>query len=659
MKSLFDRIKHFFFPPAGSPAWRRVLPYAILGALTITVLAGANYGWEYTNSPTFCGTACHTMPPEYTAYQISPHARVACVDCHLGRDTFTQTFGRKAGDLRHVIYYLGKNYEVPIYATSMRPASASCEKCHWPEKFSNDKVRSIQRFGADEKNSVTQIALVMHTGGGSSRVGLGRGIHWHIESAGGSKVEYYSTDPLKQNIPYVRVTDANGQVTEYFDTEAQISRNQIQVAIQKGELKKMDCIDCHNRVTHNFRTPDNAIDQAMGFKQIDPSIPSIKANGLQVFGGKYKSISEALAAFDGLTNFYQTKYPDYAAKNSDKIQSAITQLKTLYQESVFPGMEITWDTHPDNLGHRDAPGCFRCHDGKHVADNGATVRLECNVCHSLPQVALPGQPAPTVVIGVPAEPVSHKDTNWMFKHRTALDQTCTGCHDTKNAGQATNDSFCSNAACHGVDWKFAGLDAPGLRAKLAPTLTQPTPQATPAADATSAATPPAPAASGAVDYASTIGPLFTERCGACHGDSAIMGLKLTEYATAIKGSQNGPVIVPGKSADSLLVEKQLAGGHPGQLSPHELDQVKAWIDASAPEKAGSAAPSMPAAQVTSAAPTTVAPAGGEAPPAIPHDLAGRDNCLTCHSPDGGIKPAPKDHAGRTNDMCQTCHKPKQ
>ena len=47
----------------------------------------------------------------------------------------------------------------------------------------------------------------------------------------------------------------------------------------------------------------------------------------------------------------------------------------------------------------------------------------------------------------------------------------------------------------------------------------------------------------------------------------------------------------------------------------------------------------------------------EGPPAIPHELAGRDNCLVCHNPDGGMKPAPANHAGRTADTCQTCHKP--
>jgi predicted CXXCH cytochrome family protein len=538
-----------------------------------------------------------------------------------------------------VFFYWGKNYEVPIYATSMRPASDSCERCHWPEKFSNDKVRSIRRFATDEKNTATQTYLVMHTGGGSKRVGLGRGIHWHIETP----VEYLATDPLKQNIPYVRTVDANGKVIEYFDTEAKLTPEQAQAAAQRGELKRMDCIDCHNRATHDFRTPDDAIDQAMGFKQIDPDIPFIKSKGLEVFLAPHKTISEALQAFDALGGFYQTQYADYAANHQPKIQQAISQLKTLYQESVFPGMEITWDTHPDNLGHRDFPGCFRCHDGKHVTDDGMTIRLECNVCHTIPKIALPGQSEPLLMLGVPPEPDSHKDTNWMFRHKQTLDQTCAGCHDVKNAGTATNDSFCSNAACHGVDWKFAGLDAPGLRAKLAPTLPNPTLQPTPAVQAT-----PATPAAGATSASPTAAP--TTASG-------------TVAATATPAAPTGGGAPPAIPHDLAGRDNCLTCHNPdGGIKPAPKDHAGRTNDtcqgchkpatSSSPTAAPTTAPGTVAATATPGVATD-----GEAPPAIPHDLAGRDNCLTCHNPEGGIKPAPKDHAGRTNDLCQGCHKP--
>jgi mono/diheme cytochrome c family protein len=423
----------------------------------------------------------------------------------------------------------------------------------------------------------------MHTGGGTQRQGLGYGIHWHIETT----VEYLATDSLRQTIPYVRTVDANGKVTEYVDTDANLATNAIKVADQKGELRRMDCIDCHNRVTHDFRSPDNSIDQAMAFKQIDSNIPFIKAKGLEVFLAPHRSIGDALAGFDALGDFYRTQYPDYAAQHQPQIQQAIEQLKTLYEQTVFSGMEVNWDTHPDNLGHRDFPGCFRCHDGKHVSADGKTIRLECNICHTIPKIALTGQAEPLLMLGVPPEPDSHKDTNWLFRHRLEFNQTCAGCHDVKDAGKATNVSFCSNAACHGVDWKYAGLNAPSLLAKLGPILPTPAAQPTPATEAISStsATPSSQAPAGSVTYAAAIGALFASQCGACHGDTATAGLKLTDYASAMKGGQDGVVIVPGKSAESLLVKKQSdSSPHLGQLAPDELAQVKAWIDAGAPEK---------------------------------------------------------------------------
>ena len=643
MKSLFNLVKRFFFPPIGSPRWRRLLPYIFMGALTVLVLGAGSYGWEYTNSPAFCGTTCHIMPPEYTAYKISPHSNVACVECHLGRDQFTTLFGRKLGDIRHGLKYWSSNYKVPVFAESMLPSRDSCERCHWPAKFSDDKLRVIKHFAPDKANSLTTTYLALKTGGGTQREGLGRGIHWHIETA----VQYIATDEHRQAIPWVRVINPDGTTTDYIDTEAKLPSDFAQK--NAAQIRQVDCDDCHNRITHLFRSPDQMLDDALGRKTIDPGLPDIKRQGLDIFSRSYGSMDEAIAAIQGLKTYYQTNYPEYIAQHPQAVSQAMDELIRLYRQSVFPGMEASWSTHPDDIGHKDWPGCFRCHDGKHVTAEGKTIRLECNVCHTVPEIALTGQNAPLLALGTPPEPDSHKDTNWLFRHRLELNQTCAGCHDIKNAGKATNDSFCSNAACHGVDWKFAGLDAPSLLAKLAPLMPTPAPQPTQAAQVTPSS-PVAPA--GPATFASTIGPLLASKCGACHGDTAIAGLKLTDYASAMKGGQGGPLIVPGKSADSLLVKKQSAGGHPGQLSPDELELVKAWIDAGAPEagQVQSAAGATPTA-------TPAAPASSEAPPAIPHDLAGRDNCLTCHNPDGGVQPAPKDHAGRTNDTCQTCHKP--
>ena len=197
MRRIFRAIKRFFFPPEGSPRWLRILPFAMLGLLTLLVISGSVYGWNYTNSPEFCGSTCHTMPPEYNAYLRSPHARVRCVECHIGRDVVTTQVSRKAGDLRHVVLTVTQNYEFPIYTRAMRPARESCETCHFPEKFSDDSLREVRTYSDDEQNSPESTYLILKTGGGSKREGLGRGIHWHIEN----EVRYLPTDRLEQEHP--------------------------------------------------------------------------------------------------------------------------------------------------------------------------------------------------------------------------------------------------------------------------------------------------------------------------------------------------------------------------------------------------------------------------------------------------------------------------
>ena len=196
---------------------RRPWPWIVGGSLTILIVLAtitvSATAWEYTNSAQFCGTTCHTMPPEYLAYQASPHARVACVDCHLGQDSILLTVPRKARELSHVINALTQAYEPPIYVKSLRPARDTCEQCHSPDKFSSDTFIEIKRYAGDEQNTHTRNYMVIKTGGGSQREGLGRGIHWHIES----EVYYYTDDRLKQTIPYVKEVAPDGKVTEYFD----------------------------------------------------------------------------------------------------------------------------------------------------------------------------------------------------------------------------------------------------------------------------------------------------------------------------------------------------------------------------------------------------------------------------------------------------------
>ena len=568
MSNFFSRIgkalRKFFFPPVDSKTWIRVLPYAILGVLTLIVLIGAAYGWQYTNSPQFCGTTCHTMPPEYSAYLASPHARVDCVECHIGRGFIATQITRKAGDLRPVFATVFENYEYPIFATNMRPARETCEKCHNPDKFSDDSLREAKRFQSDTNSTPYSIFLSLKTGGGNSRQGLGKGIHWHVEN----RVLYYATDELQENIPYIRVYNDDGSFTEYTD----IASSFIPADLQEADLREMDCTTCHNRVTHLVPMPADQVDTALSRGFIDKTIPDIRTKAMEVLTVEYSSQQAGLNGIAGLDNYYQAYYPDFYAAHPNAVKDAITYLQDIYSSSVNLDQESDWYTHPNNIGHMDFPGCFRCHDGKHMDAAQQAIRLECNLCHTIPVVAGPSKFVAQVEISRGPEPLTHLNANWIAMHNQVFNQTCSDCHTASNPGGTDNSSFCSNSACHGNVWKYAGFDAPALRQTILQSLPLiPTPSPV---DLT-----------GALSYDATIGPLFQSRCGSCHGENGILGLNLTTYQGTMQAGTNGPVIIPGDANGSPLVQKQSGETpHFSQLTPEELALVIDWINAGAPEK---------------------------------------------------------------------------
>ncbi len=563
MTRFVEWIRNFFFPSPGSPRWARMLPYAVLGLVTLFLLASGAYAWDYTNSPKFCGTSCHTMPLEYAAYQLSPHSRVACVECHIGREFVGNQIVRKAGDIKHIVSLAFKSYEFPITAGDMRPARETCERCHSPEKFSDDSLREIKHYGDDVDNTPSSISLILKTGGGTKRQGLGRGIHWHIQN----RVLYYATGAMDQSIPYVRVYNDDGSVEEYSDITSGLDP----ATIAESDLKEMDCITCHNRITHRIYTPQTAMDNALGRAAIAADIPQIHLKGVEVLSAAYATKQDALDAIAGLDAYYQTTYPDYYPSNADKVQTAIGVIQQIYSDSVFPEQKADWNSHPSNVGHKDTPGCFRCHDGKHLNNQAEAIRLECNLCHSIPVVAGAQDFVADIEISRGPEPDSHKNSNWIAIHRQALSSGCALCHDTSNAGGTDNTSFCSNSACHGSTWTYAGLDAPKLSEIIAAQI--PTPEPT---------LPPAPVV-GTPTYDANIQPIFKDACGVCHNESAAAGLNLLTYTTAMKGGKDGAVVTPNDSANSKLVEVQSAK-HFANLSAEQLDLVKQWIDAGAPEK---------------------------------------------------------------------------
>ncbi|MFY9647254.1 MAG: NapC/NirT family cytochrome c [Terriglobales bacterium] len=365
----------------GLPVVRRTLEYvAVATVLNLLIVGTASYrGVEYMDSVNFCGKTCHTvMDPEYTAYQNSPHSRVACVECHIGPGAGWFVKSKLSG-LRQVVAVTFHTYSRPIPSPVkyLRPARETCEQCHWPQRFTGDKFLVNTSYKDDEKNTPQTDVLVVKVGGITWQGSVG--IHGH-HLADGARIRYISTDVERQTIPVVDYTDDQGKTTEFVSTDAKPTKEQL----DKGEHRVMDCVDCHNRPTHKFDLPENAVDKAMSTGRISPELPYIRKKAVEVLKVNYSARDVAQQTIkEELNKFYRTNYAEIYQTRRTLVEQAGQEIANIYLRNVFPDMRMTWGVHPNNLGHNDSPGCFRCHDGSHTSADGQTITNDCSACHNL------------------------------------------------------------------------------------------------------------------------------------------------------------------------------------------------------------------------------------------------------------------------------------
>jgi nitrate/TMAO reductase-like tetraheme cytochrome c subunit len=353
---------------------------AFLVVFLMMSAAGSYKAYEYTDSVQFCGQLCHTvMNPEFTAYQLSPHARVACVDCHVGSGA-TWYVKSKLSGARQVFAATFNTFPRPIPTPvhNLRPAQDTCEACHWPKKFYGGQMKVFTHYSGDEKNTVRQIRLLIKTGGGDPATGAPEGIHWHMNI--GNKIEYVAADEKRQTIAYIHVEDLQGRVTEYYAKDSTLNKDQI----AKAGRHRMDCVDCHNRPTHIYVPPDQAVDQSLLARRLDVSLPYLKQQAVAVLTGTYATTDAAMQGIaSGLHGFYESKYPEVAKSKQLEIRNSVEEIQQIFRRTTFPEMKLNWQTHPNNLGHYYFSGCFRCHDGQHVSADGKIVSKDCDQCHTL------------------------------------------------------------------------------------------------------------------------------------------------------------------------------------------------------------------------------------------------------------------------------------
>ena len=426
-----------------------------LGCIGVVVLAlgllvGGVQGYMYSESSEFCGTLCHSMDPQWVRYQASPHAKVECAQCHVGPGaaSFIQS---KIDGTRQLIGTITGNFSRPIKSPvhNLRPARETCEGCHSPTTFKDNIVKTIRHYDNDKQNTPIQTTLILKMGGKQTSTGaIGDGIHWHVSS----EVYYIPLYEQRQVIALVGVRQPDGSLKEYFarDLVGMGQTEFVEKARADGTIRRLDCIDCHNRTAHYIPYPEQAVDKAITDGLISRDLPFIREKAVAILSASYTTEAEAFTVIDALNDYYasQTSLSTTNSQKEKLVADAISEIKILYSSSNFPYMNLTWDTNPNNERHNPTLGCFRCHDEKHVVidgqGGGETISAQCNLCHTVPIVGRGSDllvEAPVIVGGTPP---SHADFRWTVAHRSVTEaekQDCYNCH-----GQ----SFCNNAVCHNL-----------------------------------------------------------------------------------------------------------------------------------------------------------------------------------------------------------------
>lgn len=403
--------------------------FIFAGGTTIFLFLSAIGSYEafhFTESVTFCGKVCHkVMHPEFTAYQHSPHARVPCVECHVGSGANWYVRSKLSG--AYQVYATIMNIyprPIPTPVRNLRPARETCEQCHWPQKFYARKLRVESHYIPDEENTPWDIHLIMKIGAEKSPLGLKEGIHWHINP--NVRVEYIAKDETRETLPWVRYTNLKtGEVVVYQDEEEPLE----EAEIKEEKIRTMDCMDCHNRPSHDYRPPSQFINSAMTAGEIPTNLPGIKELAVELCGEEYPGTDSAMIAIDrGIREHYEEEYPEIAEKQPELIQQAIQGVQEAFSQNIFPDMKVRWDAYPNHIGHLMFNGCFRCHNDAHSSEDGRVIRKDCNLCHFISAQGSPGE----MEFAYEGQALEFKHPDPDDDEEEWKDGFCTDCHEGLN-----------------------------------------------------------------------------------------------------------------------------------------------------------------------------------------------------------------------------------
>lgn len=362
--------------PDRQAAWRQAgIFFGVMTVANVVIGSQVTYrSVEHMETVQFCGQSCHVMKPEFTAHLIAPHQQVSCAACHIAPGATGWLQAKMAGTKQLMAVTFNtfpRPIESGLESNRLVSSAATCEQCHARELFTGSQLRILTKYKDDEANTRTETVLMMLVGGGKRG-----GIHG-AHMGPGVHIRYAAQGKKRQTLPWVEYRNTNIGVTRTY-----VAAGAKPDAANALPVFDMQCVDCHNRAAHSFEAPDHAIDAAIKTGQIAADLPFVKKTGVELMRVVYQSDAEAGQKIPtGLASFYQQKYPDVASKRVSDIQAAGEGLVAIYRRNVFPDLKVTWGTYPNNLGHADDPGCFRCHDESHATADKRTVTQDCNTCH--------------------------------------------------------------------------------------------------------------------------------------------------------------------------------------------------------------------------------------------------------------------------------------
>lgn len=436
-----------------------IVGLALLAAAFLVIGSVGIVTWEYSNSDHFCSQACHQVHPQeaFAHQEVSQHAEVACVECHIGRMGFFESAIEKSGHITHA-WSLMVGYDRPTHSKSLKSAEKSCMTCH-PKATAHrhNSVRTIKHFDDDEKNTERKTTLIMRPMGRSFGREKALGMNWHTSGS----IKYRADDPQHLSIRWVGATLPDGSERVYQDVRNPLDEQEL---AQTDKLLTMDCINCHNRAGHPFLNPDSAIDLALATNVLSSKLPFVKKRMVALVNEDFNTEEQAQALVAQAWSDYEA---ELAKSGSDKVKQAAEGLEQLQEpmlELMIRSMHleeegIDWSSFPDHQGHRDGPGCFRCHNGRLQTADKITIPVNCTTCHSIPLVTTRGRIPSYYVEQVDMrKPRDHRDPAYLRIHTDQSTEKCDRCHGSIDYGE-DDKSHCSNSACHSAEWQYLDLDA--------------------------------------------------------------------------------------------------------------------------------------------------------------------------------------------------------